>query len=87
MSDTEQIQSFSPLMILIWVLNIIVVAMDYSPDQRITWSIPVVGSVIVVQVYMIWKTNYDQMVQEQREVQAQKLGGFNCAKYTINPTW
>lgn len=49
--------------------------MDYSPDQTITWSIPIVGSVIVIQIYMIWKTNYDQMVQEQREVEAKKLGG------------
>lgn len=75
MSDMEQVQSFNPLLIVVWVLEILIVAMDYSADQKITWSIPVVGSFLVVQIYMLWKTNYDKMVQEQREVQALKAGG------------
>jgi len=67
MSDTEQVQSFNPILILIWLLQIIIVAMDYSQDGIVKWSIPVVGSFFLVQLYMLWKTNYDEMIQEQNE--------------------
>ena len=63
----QQIKYFNPLLILVWILQISLVAMDYSADGAITWSIPVVGSFLLVQIYMIWKTNYDEMVQESRE--------------------
>ena len=67
MSEMEQVKYFNPLLILVWILQIILIAMDYSADGAITWSIPVVGSFLLVQIYMIWKTNYDEMVQESRE--------------------
>jgi hypothetical protein len=67
MSEMEQVKYFNPLLILVWILQIIIVAMDYSADSAITWSIPVVGSFLLVQIYMIWKTNYDEMVQESME--------------------
>ena len=63
----EQVKYFNPLLMLVWILQIILVAMDYSADNAITWSIPVVGSFLLVQIYMIWKTNYDEMVQESME--------------------
>lgn len=66
MSDMEQVQYFNPLLILIWILQLIMLAMDYSQDQRVSWSIPVIGSFLLIQIYMIWKTNYDQMKDEQR---------------------
>ena len=69
MSDMEQVQYFNPLLILIWILQLIMLAMDYSQDQRVTWSIPVIGSFLLIQIYMIWKTNYDQMKDEQRTQQ------------------
>ena len=55
MSETEQVKYFNPLLILVWILQIILIAMDYSADGAITWSIPVVGSFLLVQIYMIWK--------------------------------
>ena len=75
MSDIEQVQSFNPLLIVVWVMEIIIVAMDYSSDQRISWSIPVIGSFLIIQLYMLWKTNHDNMIQEQRKFRALKIGG------------
>lgn len=72
---SEQVQSFNPLLILIWVFELIILGIDYSTDHRVTWSIPIIGSFLVVQIYMIWKTNYDKMMQEEREKQAKILGG------------
>ncbi|MDH5401004.1 MAG: hypothetical protein OEY49_00825, partial [Candidatus Heimdallarchaeota archaeon] len=29
-----------------------------------------------IQLYMIWKTNYDEMIEEEREKRRQKMGGL-----------
>ncbi|MHA2252592.1 MAG: hypothetical protein ACXAD7_19665 [Candidatus Kariarchaeaceae archaeon] len=75
MSDTEQVQYFNPILILMWVLQLIILGMDYSGDQRVTWSIPIIGSFLLIQIYMIWKTNYDQMIKEQKEGQTRAVSG------------
>lgn len=70
MSDTEQVKHFNPLLVLIWILQLLLLGIDYNADQRVSWSIPIIGSVLLIQVYMIWKTNYDEMIAEQKENQA-----------------
>ncbi|MHA2028869.1 MAG: hypothetical protein ACW99Q_05720, partial [Candidatus Kariarchaeaceae archaeon] len=62
---SEKVQYFNPFLILIWILQLIILAMDYSDDNKVTWSIPVIGSFLLIQLYMVWKTNYDEMVEEQ----------------------
>ncbi len=75
MSDNEQVQYFNPIMILVWIIQLLIVGMDYSKDQRISWSIPIIGSVLLIQIFMIWKTNYDEMMAERREAMGKKYGG------------
>lgn len=72
MSDElDKVDSFNPLLILIWILQLIILAMDYSQDNAVTWAIPVIGSFLVVQIYMIWKTNSDEIAEEERRMNAQ----------------
>jgi len=75
MSGAEKVNSFNPIWIVIWITQILIVGVDYAQDGRIVWSIPIVGSVFIVQVYMIWKTNYDEMMEERQKRQARALGG------------
>lgn len=75
MSSSQQVQYFNPFLILIWILQVILFAIDYSDNGRGTWSIPVIGSFFLVQVYMVWKTNSDEMKQEQQLAAQRALGG------------
>ena len=83
---SEQVQNFNPILILIWILQLIILAMDYSSDGAVSWSIPVIGSFLLVQLYMVWKTNYDEMVEEQNQRMMAKYGDPKIANTpTITP--
>ncbi|MHA2100429.1 MAG: hypothetical protein ACW99A_17270 [Candidatus Kariarchaeaceae archaeon] len=71
---SEKVQYFNPFLILIWILQLIILAMDYSDDNKVTWSIPVIGSFLLIQLYMVWKTNYDEMVEEQNQKVMKQYG-------------
>ena len=80
---SEQVQNFNPILILIWILQLIILAMDYSADGAVSWSIPVIGSFLLVQLYMVWKTNYDEMVEEQNQ---QMMARYGDPKIANTPT-
>ncbi|MFV2014934.1 MAG: hypothetical protein ACC656_05880 [Candidatus Heimdallarchaeota archaeon] len=80
---SEKIQYFNPFIALIWVLQIIILAMDYSPDKKVTWSIPVIGSFLLIQLYMVWKTNYDEMMEEQNQQLMDAYGGENLSRTPV----
>ncbi|OLS26194.1 MAG: hypothetical protein HeimC2_16060 [Candidatus Heimdallarchaeota archaeon LC_2] len=83
---SEQVQNFNPILVLIWILQLIILAMDYSSDGAVSWSIPVIGSFLLVQLYMVWKTNYDEMVEEQNQRMMAKYGDPKIANTpTITP--
>lgn len=75
MSGAEQVDSFNPMLIVIWITQLLLLGWDWSQDQRIWWSIPIIGSFFFIQLYMIWKTNHDKMMEEERDRQARALGG------------
>lgn len=75
MSGAEQVESFNPLLVVIWLTQLLLLGWDWSADGQVRWSIPIIGSFFIIQLYMIWKTNYDQMMEEQRDAQARALGG------------
>lgn len=74
MSGAERVNSFNPLLILIWVFQLIILGIDWQ-DGSVTWSIPIIGSFLLIQIYMVWKTNYDEMQQAQSDAHARSLGG------------
>jgi len=75
MSGAEQVDSFNPLLALVWITQLLLLGWDYNQDGRIWWSIPIIGSFFFIQLYMIWKTNHDKLMEEQRDRQARALGG------------
>ncbi|MHA2504227.1 MAG: hypothetical protein ACXAE3_15320 [Candidatus Kariarchaeaceae archaeon] len=75
MSSSDQVDSFNPILLAIWATQLLLLGWDWSQDGKVLWSIPIIGSFFVIQLYMIWKTNYDSMLQEQRNAQAIALGG------------
>ena len=75
MSGAERVRSFNPILLLIWAFQIIIFVLDLQGDGRVSWSIPIIGSFFFVQLYMIWKTNYEQMEEERRSKMAEMLGG------------
>lgn len=81
---SEKVQSFNPFLVLIWILQLIILGIDYEPDRSISWSIPIIGSFLVIQIYMIWKTNYDEMVEEQQANMIANRGG-TMSPPTIRP--
>ncbi len=83
--DTDKIQSFNPLLILVWILELIILAMDYSQDNAVSWSIPVIGSFLLIQVYMIWKTNSDELELERREAVAKSSSNLVKNTPLIHP--
>ncbi len=64
---SEQVQHFNPFLILVWILQLIILAIDYTDDGKVYWSIPIIGSFLLIQLYMVWKTNYDEMIEEQNQ--------------------
>ena len=83
---SEQVQNFNPILILIWIIQLIILAMDYSSDGAVSWSIPIIGSFLLVQLYMVWKTNYDEMVEEQNKRTMARYGDSKIANTpTITP--
>ena len=75
MSNAEKVQSLNPIMVIIWITNFLIFYWDWSNDGIVSWSIPIIGSVLIVQIYMVWKTNYDEMMEDDRVVQINALGG------------
>lgn len=72
---SERVSSFNPIIIAIWLTSLVLFIVDYTPDSRISWSIPIIGSILLVQLYFVWKTNYDDMIEKDREKQVAALGG------------
>jgi len=75
MSGAEQVDNFNPLLIVIWITQLLLLGWDWSQDGQVKWSIPIIGSFFLVQIYMLWKTNYDKMMEERQDQQARALGG------------
>lgn len=76
---SEQVQHFNPFLILVWILQLIILAIDYTDDGKVYWSIPIIGSFLLVQLYMVWKTNYDEMIEEQNQRITAKYGDTRIA--------
>ena len=74
MSGSDRVNSVSPFLVLIWIFQLIILVIDWQ-DGGVSWSIPIIGSFLLVQVYMVWKTNSDEIMQEQTEAMARSLGG------------